>query len=130
MILRREECCCCVEGVVDDDEVVVSAGVEWEGVFALLVEGQLDGVGDADDVDFAQESGDVEGDFVSFGGDFHGKECFVISCLDGQAVYLFECDEVALSGTNAEALKLSQSLAKSYSAAISATISSTAVLLA
>ena len=54
------ECCCCVEGVVDDDSAILAAGGEWDGVFAILAEGEIDGVGGIGDIEFAQETGDVE----------------------------------------------------------------------
>ena len=42
-----------VEGVVDDDEVVVAGGGEWDGVFTVLVAGEVDGVCGVGDVELA-----------------------------------------------------------------------------
>lgn len=86
------EGCGCVEGVVDDDEVVVSACGQGDGVVSVFVVGEVDGVVGVDDVEPAQEAGAVQSVFVSFGGDFHGQECFGVRCLDGESVEVFEFD--------------------------------------
>ena len=92
------ECGGCVEGVVDDDEVVVASCGEGDGVFAVFVVGEVDGVGGVGDVESAQEPGDVEGVFVAFGGDFHGQERFGVCGLDGESVELFEVDPGGVVG--------------------------------
>ncbi|WP_265981264.1 hypothetical protein [Arthrobacter sp. MI7-26] len=99
----------CVGGVADDDEVVVPAGGEGGWSVRRIFVGEVDGVVGVGDVEFAEESDDVEGVFVSFGGDFQGQEGFDVGGVDCEAVEVFEVDPGGVSGMNAEALALSQS---------------------
>ena len=62
---------------------------------------------------FAQESGDVEGVLVPFGGDLHAQKRLDVCGFDGQSVEVFEFNPGALSGTKAAALELGQSGARS-----------------
>ena len=82
-------------------------------MFAVFVVGEVDGVGGVGDVESAQEPGDVEGVFVAFGGDFMARSVSVSAAWMVSPSSCSMSTQVALSGTKAEALVLSQSGARS-----------------
>lgn len=78
--------------------MVVAGGCQWDGMFSVLPEGEVDGDCGVGDVGFAQEADDVEGVFVSFGGDLHGQKCFAVGCLDGESVEFLKGDPAGVVG--------------------------------